>query len=272
MPFPPQSLSPRPIHAQNSVPAPHRSQRPAPSRVLAASSALLALLLLAGCSTTDAPPPSPTATPTPTKSLAPTGDGILRIGTLFPMTGGTDAAAPVTGPAQVAGTELAAREILELGTAAKLPIELVHRNSMGNVGSVLAELLARHVDLLLWDATTPVPAEVTASVDMAGVTIVPLDTFANGGTPLPADDAFAARLRTADPGLTGTAGGGEAYDALMLAALAAVEAHDDGAASLGPAIDRVSHGSTVCGSWSACLTGLSSSGGISWEGMTGRRS
>jgi len=188
------------------------------------------------------------------------------------MTGGADAAAPVTGPAQVAGTELAAREILELGTAAALPIELLHRNSVGNVGAAIDGLLARHVDLVLWDATTPVPAEVAASVAAAGVALVPLDSFANGGTPLPADDAFVLRLHTADPGLTGSAGGAEAYDALMLAALAAAEAHDDGAASLGPALDRVSHGSTVCGSWSACLTGLSSSGGISWEGMTGRRS
>jgi hypothetical protein len=233
--------------------------------------ALAALVLLAGCST-PAEPSTPTVTPTPTASLPPTGDGILRIGTLFPMTGGTDAAAPVTGAAQVAGAELAAREILELGKAASLPIELLHRNSAGNVGAAVTELLARNVDLVLWDATSPVPAEVAASVTAAGVTVVALDDFANGGTPLPADDAFAVRLRTADPGLAATAGGGEAYDGLMLAALAAAEAHDDGAASLTPALQRVSSGSTACGTWTACLTGLSGSEGISWQGVTGRRS
>ena len=227
-----------------------------------------AVLLLSGCTASDAPA-AVTSTPTVAASIAPTGDGTLLIGTLFPMTG--EAGAVVTGAAQVAGTELAAREILEQALPGTLPIQLVHRNSTGNVAVAVADLVARHVDLVLWDATSAVPADVTASVAAAGIALVALDGFTNGGTPLAADEAFAVRLRTSDPGLADTAGGGEAFDGVVLAALAATEAGDDGGASIAPALDRVSHGDTVCSSWASCITSLGEKKQIAYQGVTGRR-
>ena len=62
-------------------------------------------LLLTGC--TFLPMPVPTPTPTPTAS----GDGVLRIGDMTPLSG------PLAGTAaaQAAGIELAVREINEQG-------------------------------------------------------------------------------------------------------------------------------------------------------------
>ncbi|WBM81137.1 hypothetical protein KIV56_07930 [Cryobacterium breve] len=231
--------------------------------------AIAAVLVLSGCTASEAPA-AVTSTPTVAASIAPTGDGTLLVGTLFPMTG--EAGAVVTGAAQVAGTELAAREIQEQALPGTPPIQLVHRNSTGNVAVAVADLVARHVDLVLWDATTAVPAEVAASVAAAGIALLPLDGFTNGGTPLAADEAFAVRLRTSDPGLADTAGGGEAFDGVVLAALAATEAGDDAGPSLTPALDRVSRGDTVCTSWASCITALGEKKQIAYQGVTGRRS
>jgi hypothetical protein len=232
---------------------------------LALSALAVAVVALTGCS---APVAHPSATPTVVASLAPSGDGTLRIGTLFPMTGETSA----SGAAQVAGTELALREITEQGGVPGIAIELVHRNSAGNPATALADLVARGVDVVLWDAGDAAPQEVTAGAADAGVALLQLSGFANGGTPLAADDAFAARLKTADPGLAETAGGGEAYDGVIVTALAATAARDDGGRSIGPAIDRVSSGVQVCASWGECAAWLAETHEIAYEGITGRRS
>ena len=255
MPFPPTTLTSRPRGLTSA------------GRTLTV--VVAAALLLSGCTASGAPV-AVTSTPTVAASVAPTGDGTLQIGTLFPMTG--EAGAAVTGAAQVAGTELAAREILAQALPGTRPIQLVHRNSTGNVEVAVADLVARHVDLILWDATSAAPAEVTASVAAAGIALLSLADFTNGGTPLAADEAFAVRLRTSDPGLADTAGGGEAFDGVVLAALAATEAGDDGGPSIAPALDRVSRGDTVCTSWATCLTALGEKKQIAYQGVTGRRS
>ena len=69
------------------------------SRALAAVVAGALSLGLVGCT----PEPMPVPTPTPSETAAPTGDGVLRIGTLFPTTGSTAFIAK----AQDAGVELA---------------------------------------------------------------------------------------------------------------------------------------------------------------------
>ena len=70
------------------------------SRALAAVVAGALSLGLVGCT----PEPMPVPTPTPSETAAPTGDGVLRIGTLFPTTGSTAFIAK----AQDAGVELLA--------------------------------------------------------------------------------------------------------------------------------------------------------------------
>ena len=234
---------------------------------LLSAGAISLAVALAGCT---APQPTVTASPTPSvvTTVAPSGDATLTIGTLFPMTG----AAAASGAAQVAGSELAAREIDGQGGVLGKPIALVHRNSAGTVASALAELVARHVDVVLWDVAGAVPKDVTASAAAAHVAVLPLGDFVHGGTPLVADAAFSARLRTADPGVTVFTGGAEAYDGVILAALAATVAEDDGGPSIQSRLDVVASGPTTCTSWGECLAALADKQQIGYQGVTGRRS
>jgi len=222
------------------------------------------LVALAGCS---APAPvAPPASPTPTALVAPTGDGVLRIGTLFPMTG----PAAASGAAQVAGTEAAAREIAAQGGVLGQPIQLIHRNSAGDQAAAFADLTARGVDVVLWDAGSAADAELSTSV--APAALLSLSDLVNGGTPLEVGDDFAQRLRAADPGLASTAGGAEAYDGVIATALAAVATGDDGAASIEAGWTMVRAGSAVCTSWGECLLALSEGLNVDFQGMTGRQS
>ena len=82
---------------------------------LAPAAALIVTLSLAGCSA-DVPI---IATPSPSPTYAPTGDGVLRIGTLLPP----------AAVAQVAAVEVAVREINEQGGVNGVPVELFHRTS-----------------------------------------------------------------------------------------------------------------------------------------------
>ncbi|WP_104193357.1 ABC transporter substrate-binding protein [Cryobacterium sp. Y82] len=225
---------------------------------------LLLALALTGC--TGAPAAKPSTAPTPVASTSPTGDGTLSIGTLFPMTGANAA----SGAAQVAGTQLAVRDILADQTTPTRPVQLIHRNSAGDLAAAYADLSARGVDLVLWDATTALPADVEGFVGNA--VAVALIDFANGGTPLSADEGFTARLKTADPGLTATAGGAEAYDGVITAAMAAVITADDGGASLKAGWPQVVSGSAVCASWGECVFALMDKQNVDYQGITGRRS
>ncbi|WP_140425512.1 MULTISPECIES: ABC transporter substrate-binding protein [unclassified Cryobacterium] len=234
-----------------------------PVRPMIAAVLLLALALT-GC--TGASAAKPSMTPTLVASTAPTGDGTLLIGTLFPMTGDNAA----SGAAQVAGTELAVRDILADQTTPTQPVQLIHRNVAGDLAAAYADLATRGVDLVLWDATTALPADADGLIGSAA--IVPLIDFANGGTPLAATDEFTARLKTADPTLTATAGGAEAYDGVMTAALAAVITGDDGGSSLEAGWPQVISGSAVCASWAECVFAMTEKQNIDYQGITGRRS
>ncbi|TBN57782.1 amino acid ABC transporter substrate-binding protein [Glaciihabitans arcticus] len=119
---------------------------------------------LGGCSLL-APEPAPT----PEQTFAITGDGVLRIGTLFGLTGANAA----TGGAMVAGVELAVRDINLAGGVNGVPVELFHRNSADDatgdpagVSSVsLAALLERGVDVIIGPSSAAV---ATALLPAAG--------------------------------------------------------------------------------------------------------
>jgi branched-chain amino acid transport system substrate-binding protein len=113
------------------------------ARVVTTAVAVAALVALAGCGGT--PTPSPTPTPTPT----PTGDGELKIGTLFPSSGGV----AFIGPAQVAGVKAAVREINAAGGVNGAPVVVVSRDS-GDASSQKAEesftdLVAQGADVVI---------------------------------------------------------------------------------------------------------------------------
>lgn len=240
--------------------------RPVTSRPLPAVVILTGVLLVVLTACSEPVPVTPSATPTATTLPAPTGDGLLRIGTMFPMTG--DAAA--SGAAQVAGSEAAAREIDSQGGVLGQPLQLLHRNSAGDEPAALAGLAARGVDAVLWDAGRAVRPEVPASV--APAALLPLNDLVNGGTPLAASAEFAKRLMVEDPGLTDTAGGAEAYDGVIATALAAMVTGDDGAGSIETGWVTVRQGPAVCTSWGECLLALSEGRHIEYQGVTGRQS
>ena len=135
---------------------------------------LAAVALLAGCTT-------PAATPVPTSTGSPApkpGDGILRIGTLFPSTG----AAAYIGPAQAAGVALAIADVNAAGGVAGKPLELLARDSGEASGSTLetsfADLVAGGVDVVIGPsssllATRTIPLAVTAGIAV----ISPAATF-----------------------------------------------------------------------------------------------
>ncbi len=112
---------------------------------MAAAASLALTLALTSC----APEQESTKSkPSPT-AVAPVGDGVLRIGTLFPATG----AAAYLGPAQVAGVEAAIKDINLAGGVLGKPVEVLHRDS-GDASSTTAEasfadLVSKKADVII---------------------------------------------------------------------------------------------------------------------------
>lgn len=82
------------------------------------------------------------------------------------------------------------------------------------------------------------------------------------------DPALAAAIRQEDPGAR-THYAGEAYDAAVLVALAAVVAGDDGGASIAAALPYVAGDGIACASFGECLAVLGDRPGIRYAGATG---
>jgi branched-chain amino acid transport system substrate-binding protein len=379
-----------------------------------AITALLAVfaLSLAGCSANS---PAPLPTPTAVATFPVTGDGVLRIGSIFPTTGSSS----FIGAAQVAGVELAVREINQDGGVGGNPVQVLHRNSgdattqtaeesladlvvkkvdvvIGPSSSVLAQRLIgpavkAQVPLISPAATFPVltglddsgylfrtiptyadqgialakvlnakgpikvalvyqdnsvspalldsltkafkaakggavtPVEFDAkttdfskvidttvgakpdavilatpgdAVDQTKALIVALKNAELGGTKLwltsqnladysqalPAgtldgangilegaepDAAFVARLKQIDPGLVTFQYAEEAYDATVLAALAATVAKDDGGPAIARSLQSVSIGGIKCTSFGECIDVLKTQTDIDYDGISG---
>ncbi|MEO7124383.1 MAG: ABC transporter substrate-binding protein [Lacisediminihabitans sp.] len=134
---------------------------------VAAVTAVAVVLALASCA-----PEAKTVkrSPTPT-AIAPTGDGILHIGTLFPTTG----SASFIAPAQVAGVEVAVKEINLAGGVLGKPVEVLHRDS-GDASSTTAEtsfadLVTKKTDVIIGPSSSVlalrlVPKLVEAKIAM----------------------------------------------------------------------------------------------------------
>jgi branched-chain amino acid transport system substrate-binding protein len=114
------------------------------ARAVTTAVAAVALAALAGCG-----PSTPTPTPTPTPTFTPSGDGELKIGTLFPSSGGV----AFIGPAQVAGVNAALREINEAGGVGGKPVVVVNRDSgdasTQKVEESFADLVNQGVDVVI---------------------------------------------------------------------------------------------------------------------------
>lgn len=128
--------------------------------------ALVGMVSLPGCATTVTP------TPTPTVSATPLGDGILRIGTLFP-TSGTLA---FLGPAQTAGVNAAIREINAAGGFNGAPVEVVNRDS-GEASTQKAEesfadLVSQGVDVVIGPSSSVIAERLLAPAAEAGIPLI----------------------------------------------------------------------------------------------------
>jgi branched-chain amino acid transport system substrate-binding protein len=136
----------------------------------AASAALLALVLLLAACTSTAPVSTPT--PTPTATQKPLGDGILRIGTLFPSTGAT----AFLGPPQLAAVKAAVAEINAAGGVNGKPVELVSDDS-GDASTTtaetsLADLLAKKVDVIIGPSSSVLAQRLLTAADTARIPLV----------------------------------------------------------------------------------------------------
>lgn len=137
------------------------------------AAALAAVALLAGCST---PAPAPTGAVAPSASRS--GDGVLRIGTLFPETG----AAAYIEPAQSAGVALAVADINAAGGVAGTPVEVVAKDSGEASGTVLeasfAALVEAQVDVVIGPSSSLLAARLIPLAADAGVAVIsPAATF-----------------------------------------------------------------------------------------------
>ena len=129
--------------------------------------ALALVTVLGACA---AAVPMPTPTPSPTYDV--TGDGVLRVGSLFP-TSGTVA---YLGAGQVAGVETAIREINLAGGVNGVPVEVFHRNS-GDATTETAEasyasLLTKGADVVIGPSSSVLAERLLAPVTAATVPLV----------------------------------------------------------------------------------------------------
>ncbi len=218
---------------------------------------------------------TPTITPTP---VTPSGDGILRIGDMTPVSGDLSAFAA----SQSAGIELAAREINEQGGYNGAPVEVLHRNAGDGdpvaVEAAFNDLVARGVDVIITPASAMVSAQVLELVvkNDANVAILAMPTTQSADSdtaaePAAVDDAFIARLKSSDPGVTEFGYGVESYDLAIAAALAASFTQDDGGASIVQGMVGITMTSGVkCDSFGMCVDVLKTQPYVDYVGPAGQ--
>lgn len=85
----------------------------------------------------------------------------------------------------------------------------------------------------------------------------------------PADAAFQARLTGASPGLGSFGFAPEAYDAVVLAALAADLAHDDAGTAVASHLIAASAGGIKCATYAECVDVLRTEPDIDYDGLSG---
>lgn len=231
------------------------------------------VLGLAACS--GGPAVVPTATPTPVKA---SGDGILRIGDMTPVSG--DLAA--FSAAQAAGVDLAAQEVNEQGGYNMVPVEVLHRNAGdGDPAATEAsfnDLVARGVDVIIAPASATVVAtleELVAKNDsnVAIISIAIKKNAPKGATvdAVTPDEALSARLKGSDPSLSDLTYGAEAYELAIASILAANVSKDDGGASITQGLLAVTlQTGFPCTSYGMCVSAVNDKQNINYTGPVGQ--
>jgi len=228
------------------------------------------VVALAGCAGQAMPTPSITATP-----VTPTGDGVLKIGDMTPLSGPLASFAK----AQAAGVELAVSEANAAGGYNKVPVEVLHRSAGDGDPAVtdasFADLLARGVDVIIAPASASVLAQLAPLAQKAGIALIAPASADNAPsgvttTPVVPDDAFTARLRVSDPSIGDLSYGIEAYDLTMASILGATLAKDDGGTSVAYGLSLVTGSGIPCSSYGMCLDVLTTQTSIDYVGLAGQ--
>lgn len=134
--------------------------------------AALAVASVAALTACGAGTPTPAPTPTPTPTFTPTGDGVLKIGTLFPSSGGL----AFVSPAQVAGVRAAARDINAAGGVAGQQVVVISKDS-GDATTETAEasfaaLVAEGVDVVVGPSSSVLAQRLLAPAADAAIPLV----------------------------------------------------------------------------------------------------
>ena len=122
---------------------------------------VVAALGLSACTGTE-----PQPTPTPTVTVAPSGDGVLRIGTAFNLKKSSKA----SGAAQVAGVELAVRDINLAGGVNGAPVEVFHRD--GADAASFPALVEKGVDVVIGASSAARADEFAPLATEAGIPVI----------------------------------------------------------------------------------------------------
>lgn len=97
-------------------------------------------------------------------------------------------------------------------------------------------------------------------------TLKDVNGLLEGFTP---DDDFAKRIKSADPAVTDLRYAAEAYDATILAALAAIAAKDDSGTAIARVLPGTSSGGIKCTSFGECVDVLRTVPDIDYDGVSG---
>ncbi|MEO6116139.1 MAG: ABC transporter substrate-binding protein [Pseudolysinimonas sp.] len=131
--------------------------------------ALLAVAgLLVGCTAQ----PMPTPTPTPTATATPIGDGVLRIGTLFPSTGAT----AFLGPPQLDAVKVAVADINAAGGVNGKPVVLLSDDSgdatTQTAEASLADLVKKGADVIIGPSSSVLSQRLLTAAAAAQVALI----------------------------------------------------------------------------------------------------
>ncbi|CAN5546362.1 ABC transporter substrate-binding protein [soil metagenome] len=142
------------------------------SAALLAASAVL-LTALAGCTGQSVPVPATSAgTSSATPPSKPLGDGVLRIGTLFPSTGAT----AFIGPPELAGVRTAVAEINAAGGVNGKPVELISDDSgdatTQSAEASLADLAKKGADVIIGPSSSVLAQRLLTAAAAARIPMI----------------------------------------------------------------------------------------------------
>ncbi len=138
--------------------------------LVAVVSGVVLSLALASCTAQRPLPARPVASATPT--VNPSGDGVLRIGTLFPATG----ALSYLGGGQAAGVAVAVKEINDAGGVLGKPVEVLARDSgdvtTSTIETSIADLVAAKADVLIGPSSSVLAERVIPKIVAAKLPMI----------------------------------------------------------------------------------------------------